>query len=203
MGYMGVRCRDFDLLTSSHSALSLPCGRPIIKWKPSVRGLPGSRAGCMGLANTPDLSGSYLRHVPLWFGQYFRRLQLLAWYTGGFVLDTQDLSRHFLSAPQAMSSSENRLHEADYHERSRRPQDTRLIWGLSFACASVVGSLVPPAIASRPIYVCTDGFDLSILMIFPAGYFRGGTLYILKLPPKIHNTKHTTASDHDNRGILQ
>ena len=43
------------LLTSRHSSLSLPCGRPIIKmWKPSVRGLPGSRAGCTRFTNRDD-----------------------------------------------------------------------------------------------------------------------------------------------------
>ena len=39
--------------SSRHSSLSLPCVRPIFKtWKPSIRGLPGSRAGCTGLTKT-------------------------------------------------------------------------------------------------------------------------------------------------------
>ena len=49
--------------------------------------------------------------------------------------------------------------------------------------------------------VCTDGLDFSILMIFPAGYFFGGTM--LKVRPKTYNTKHTTTGDHVDRRILQ
>ena len=61
MGYLRLDCRAgvfalWDTLPCPYpvgdSSLSLPCGRPIIKiWKPSARGLPGSRAGCTGLTN--------------------------------------------------------------------------------------------------------------------------------------------------------
>ena len=49
--------------------------------------------------------------------------------------------------------------------------------------------------------ICTDGLVFSMLMIFPAGYFFGGTM--LKVRPKTYNTKHTTTGDHVDRRILQ
>ena len=52
MGYMRVGCRAGVFAHLVNLPCCLPCGRPIIKtWKPSVRGLPGSRPGCTGLTN--------------------------------------------------------------------------------------------------------------------------------------------------------
>ena len=68
------------------------------------------------------------------------------------VLDTQDLSGHVLGARQSKRASENGLHEARHHERSRWCYDAGLLRRLSTACDAVVCVAVPPVIGSCPIY---------------------------------------------------
>ena len=104
----------------------------------------------------------------------------------------------FSGAHQAPSASGNRPHDARHHERFRRPWETGPVGVVPTACVVVVTAVVPPVIASRPIYRRVRVLDTQN---HSTGLFRGHIKLKAILKIDYMKMKHATTSDYDDLRI--